>query len=75
MNAISQLEEKYEGLETLNRELLDQIREFEVQNSYLDFQNKHSQTHTNELHAQNFQLSISITQASITHSSLRTSST
>ena len=70
MNAISQLEEKCEGLETLNRELLEQIRELAVQNSYLDFQNKHLQTQTNELHAQNSQLSISITQASITHSSL-----
>ena len=70
MNAISQLEEKCEGLETRNRELLEQIRELEVQNLYLDFQNKHLQTQTNELHAQNSQLSISITQASITHSSL-----
>ena len=34
MNAISQLEEKCEGLETLNRELLEQIRELAVQNSY-----------------------------------------
>jgi uncharacterized coiled-coil DUF342 family protein len=70
MNAISQLEEKCEGLQTLNRELLEQIRELKVQNSYLDFENKHLKTQTNELHAQNTQLSISITQASITHSSL-----